>query len=347
MTKTENNTGKAPKRMLYLLLGLAFVIIVFLIMVFPMMMSVTSEPESIKIPSGATEKTVRDTLSHYYGDSFAKNVLRLTRLQGTDWSKRHGAYTIEKGTNALGAARRLSRGAQTPVRITINGFRNLDLLIDRISAKLEFPADSLKKTLADPTTLSPYGLTPQQALALFVDNTYEVYWSSSPREVIDKIGRNYLSLWNDTRRGKARLLGLDPAQVMIVCSIADEETNKIEEKGIVGRLYVNRLQKGMKLQADPTVRFAIGDFTIRRVRNEHLRFESPYNTYLHAGLPPGPIRTTGQETIDALLDSDPHNYLYMCAKDDFSGFHSFAETFSEHSQNALRYRKALDNRGIK
>lgn len=347
MTKTENNTGKAPKRMLYLLLGLAFVIIVFLIMVFPMMMSVTSEPESIKIPTGATEQTVSDTLSRYYGKSFAKNVIRLTRLQGTDWTKRHGAYTIERGTNALGTARRLARGAQTPVRITVNGFRNLDLLIDRISSKLDFPADSLRKALVDPSTLAPYGLTPPQALALFVDNTYEVYWTNTPREVIDKIGKNYLSLWNDARRGKARLLGLNPAQVMTICSIVDEETNKIEEKGTVGRLYVNRLQKGMKLQADPTVRFAIGDFTIRRVRNEHLHFDSPYNTYLHAGLPPGPIRTTGQETIDALLDSTPNNYLYMCAKDDFSGFHSFADTFSEHSRNALRYRKALDKRGIK
>ncbi|MDE6028396.1 MAG: endolytic transglycosylase MltG, partial [Muribaculaceae bacterium] len=130
-------------------------------------------------------------------------------------------------------------------------------------------------------------------------------------------------------------------------SIVDEETNAKEEKGAIGRLYINRLKKGMKLQADPTVRFALNDFTIRRVKGEHLKADSPYNTYRYPGLPPGPIRTTGKTTIDLLLDSAPNDYLFMCAKEDFSGTHNFASTYAEHQENARKYQKALDVRGIK
>ncbi|MDE7108781.1 MAG: endolytic transglycosylase MltG, partial [Muribaculaceae bacterium] len=138
-----------------------------------------------------------------------------------------------------------------------------------------------------------------------------------------------------------------PAEVMPICSIVDEETNKLDEKGTVGRLYINRLQKGMKLQADPTVRYALGDFTIKRVTGKHLQVESPYNTYRVQGLPPGPIRTSSVATIDAVLDSSPHDYLYMCAKEDFSGYHNFAVTYDEHLENARRYQRVLDEMGIK
>lgn len=332
--------------MIYILLGLAFVIIASLCSAYPYIVTGTPAEATIRIPANASSATVSDSLTKYYGKAFAGRVMRIAALRKTDFSKRHGAYSIEAGANALAVARKISSGAQTPVRITINGFRSLDLLAERIAAKMDFSADSLLSEIRNPETLSPYALTPSQALALFVDDSYEIYWSASPRELIDKIGRNYLSLWNEERRAKASSLGISPAETMILASITDEETNALSEKGTIGRLYINRLHKGMALQSDPTVRFALNDFTIKRVKGEHLQADSPYNTYRNKGLPPGPIRTTGKSTIDAILDSTPNDYLYMCAKEDFSGTHNFAATFAEHSDNARRYRKALDARGI-
>lgn len=332
--------------MIYILLGLAFMIVVLMVILYPLIMKHTAETVTIRIPAKASEKNLTDTLAKYYGDGFAGSVMKLVKLRKTNLSTRHGSYEISAGSNALSVARRLSSGGETPVNLTINGFRDIDLLCERIAAKTDFTTDELKTALMDPATLAPYGLTPSQALAIFVDDSYQIYWSSTPQEVIDKIGKNYLKAWNRERRDKASSLGLTPAETMILASIVDEESNAKEEKGTIGRLYINRLQKGMRLQSDPTVRFAVGDFSIRRIKGEHLKVNSPYNTYMHKGLPPGPIRTTGVNTLDLILDSTPNNYLYMCAKEDFSGTHNFASTFEEHSKNARRYREALNERNI-
>ena len=332
--------------MLFLLLGLALLIVALMIAIYPFYFTGAPREATIRIPANATEQNVADTLKKYFGDSFAGNVMKAIRLRDTDFSTRHGAYKIEKGTCAFNTMRRLTSGAQTPVKITINGFRNYDEMLGKIAAKMDFSAEELRKAVEDPAFLADYGLTPASAMALFVNDTYEVYWSDSPRHLAEKIGANYKSVWNDANRKTAADLGLTPADITIIASIVDEETNAASEKGTVGRLYINRLQKGMRLQADPTVRFALGDFLIKRVSRNDLRTESPYNTYLHAGLPPGPIRTTGKATITAILQSSPHDYLYMCAKDDFSGTHNFSTTFDEHRRNADRYQAALDARGI-
>lgn len=351
MTKSEKpereRAFKSRRRMLYLLLGLALCIIAFLIALYPMVMIGAPNEANIKIPEQATNEMVRDSLTKHFGEKYANAVMNLSALRGADYSQRHGAYTIYKGTNALGAMRKLSSGAQTPVRLTINGFRSLPLLIDKISAKMEFPADSLRAALADTALLAEYGLTPENALALFIEDTYEVYWTNSPREVLKKIGNHYKFVWGPGRTGNAEQLGLTPVQVMTIASIVDEESNIKDEKGAIGRLYLNRLQSGMRLQADPTVRFALQDYTLRRVTKAHLSTPSPYNTYMHDGLPPGPIRTSSTETIDEILQSKPHKYLYMCARPDFSGSHNFAATYEEHLENATRYQAALDARGIK
>lgn len=337
---------QAPRRMLYILLGLALVIIIGLVWLFPYVMTTTSETHVIRIPRNATTATLNDTLTKYYGASFASRVTRIATMRRTDLSHRYGSYEIPKGSNAISVGRRLTSGAQTPVTITINGFRSLDNLTDKISRRLDFPADSLKSLLSRPSTLAKYGLTPDQALALFVDDSYQLYWSASPQEVINKIGDNYLHLWTPQRRVKAERLSLSPAEIMTVCSIVDEETNAASEKGTVGQLYINRLKKGMKLQSDPTIRFALNDYTIKRVKGNHLKVDSPYNTYLHTGLPPGPIRTTGATTVDAVLDAPANDWLYMCAKEDFSGTHNFAVTYDEHLKNARRYQEELNRRGI-
>ncbi len=324
----------------------AVVIAIAAIWIAPMVLNGTRSSAIIRIPANADIQNVSDTLSKYFGKSYAGKTISLIKLSGVSPATRHGAYNIPIGTTPARAARRLTHGAQQPLDITINGQRTLPQLANYLSGRLDFSADSLIKAATDPELLAQYDLTPQQAMALFLNDTYEVYWTVSPRELLDKIGANYRRFWNETRRTKAKKLGLTPAEMMTVCSIVDEESNKADEKGTIGRLYINRLNKGMKLQADPTVRYATGDFTIRRIQGVHLKTPSPYNTYLNKGLPPGPIRTGAAKTIDLVLDAPPTDALYMCARADFSGYHDFASTYTEHQANARRYHQALNARGI-
>ena len=323
------------------------ILIIFSLIYFIPFVAMGAEKEAvIKIPAGATVKTVEDSVAKYLGADYSEKVAKAAKLTKADFSRRHGAYPIEEGMSPAKACHRLMKGAQHPLMLTINGFRSADLLAQRVARRLDFTADSLLNAMSDPATLSEYGLQPGQALALFLDDSYEVYWSASPADIIKKVGDNYKRVWNEERTAKAEKLGLTPVQVMTICSIVDEETNKADEKGKVGRLYINRLNVGMPLQADPTIRFALGDFTIKRVKGEHLNVDSPFNTYRNRGLPPAPIRTTSFATIDSVLDSEPSEYLYMCAKEDFSGYHNFAESYAEHLDNARRYQKELDRLGI-
>lgn len=330
-----------------IIVAVAAIMAAGLIFTIPLVMSKAPAKAIIRIPVNASASDVHDSITLYLGKKYADRVNRIAALRGTDFSKRHGAYLIEEGLSPLRAERRLSQGAQQPLTITVNGFRTLPVMAQRIARRLDFTPDSLLELLSHKETLDPYHLTPEQAMALFVDDSYELYWSASPEQLISKIGANYDKVWNKERRDKAAALDLTPAQVMIICSIVDEESNKLDEKGKIGRLYINRLNIGMPLQADPTIRFALNDFSIRRVKGEHLKVNSPYNTYFNRGLPPGPIRTTSVATIDAVLNSSPSDHLYMCAKEDFSGYHNFASTYPEHLANARRYQKALDERGIK
>ncbi len=299
----------------------------------------------VKIPSHASREQLHDSIAKYLGEPYAKKVSRLVGLRGTNLDARHGAYLIEAGMSPLTAMRRLTSGPQEPLTITINGFRLLPVLEEKVAARFDFSKDSLASVLSDLETMNAYGLTPEQALALFFNDSYEFFWNASPAEVVGKIGSHYNDIWTPERQAKAKALGLSPADVMTVASIVDEESNKLDEKGTIGRLYINRLHRGMRLEADPTVRYAGGDFSVKRVKNPR-SIESPYNTYIHEGLPPGPIRTTSVETIDAILDSKPHDYIFMCAKEDFSGYHNFAATYQEHQANARRYKRELDRRGI-
>lgn len=336
------------KRVLLILAG-SFLFLSFAALSFffiPLFSESAEADAVIRIPHKADAQMVEDSIAKYLGRSFAKKVKRTASLRKSDFSSRHGAYLIPKGSSPFKAERKLSQGAQHPLTITINGFRSLNNLSSRLSKRLDLNENDLADFVCDPDVLTRYGLSPQQALSLFVDDSYEVYWSASPTDIVEKIGRNYLNIWNDSRREKAKALGLTPAEIMTICSIVDEETNKADEKGIIGRLYINRIHKGMALQADPTIRYALNDFTIRRVKGDHLKVQSPFNTYINKGLPPGPIRTTSKATIDAVLNSEPSDYLYMCARDDFSGYHNFASDYHTHLENARRYQKALNLRNI-
>lgn len=274
-----------------------------------------------------------------------KKAATIWSVAGGDPGRAYGAYLIEPGTSALKIYRMLSRGAQTPVRLTFNNLRTVRQLAGRVGSRLEL--DSAAFMAACDSVLPRHGFGREGYAAAFLPDSYEFYWTASPEKVVDTLLGYRDRYWNDKRRSQAAALGLTPVQAATIASIAEEETNDRAERAIVGRLYLNRFRKGMKLQADPTVKFAIGDFSLRRITGRHLGVQSPYNTYLNTGLPPGPIRIADAATITALLESEPHDYLYMCAKEDFSGRHNFAVTYAEHQKNAARYHKALNQRNIK
>ncbi|MCH5214397.1 MAG: endolytic transglycosylase MltG [Muribaculaceae bacterium] len=348
---TKQKKARKPHRSnritMWILIAVSAIIIVGLVTIAPFMVNGSSSDVAFRIPKNATMQHVTDTLNKYFPEDYSNKVVKLLKIYGFKPEERHGYYELPAGATPFATMRKLSRGAQTPVRLTINCFRSLPYLSQRMGLKMEFTPEEFMAAAQDSAYLAKYGLTPEQALSLFLEDSYDVYWTATPYEVLDKIGDNYLGFWSEGRREQAENLSLTPAEVMTLASIVDDETNQVIEKGKIGRLYVNRLDKGMKLQADPTVRYALNDLSIRRVTNEHLKVDSPYNTYQHEGLPPGPLRTTSRSTLTEILNSEPSNYLFMCARPDFSGYHNFAATYDEHLENARLYQNALDEKGIK
>ena len=267
---------------------------------------------------------------------------------GIDYTPRSGRYAVHKGENWLTMLRRLRGGSQEAVRLTLPSVRTLDRLAGFLASKLMLDSAATAAAFSDSTFAAQYGYTCSTLPALFIPNTYELFWNISLDAFMQRMQRENDAFWNSQGRdAAAKSLGMTHEEVVTLASIVDEETAYTPEKPRVAGAYLNRLRIGMLLQADPTVKFAVGDATLRRIRGEHLRVESPYNTYLNKGLPPGPIRIPSVAGIDAVLHMEDHDYLYMCAKEDFSGTHNFAATFPQHQQNARRYQKALNERGIR
>ena len=258
-----------------------------------------------------------------------------------------GAYTVVPGQSEVDFLKNVYRRQQTPVKFTFNNTRTIEAVALRAGEQLLMSADSLSRLLLNEQTPGGFGFTSATFPAMFIPNTYELYWNISAPAFLTRMKKEYDLFWNQQRKEKAERAGLTPLEVCILASIVEEESNLHEEQPIIAGLYLNRLRRGMLLQADPTVKFAVGDFTLRRILNEHLKTESPYNTYLYAGLPPGPIRIPSSQAINAVLNAANHNYLYMCAKEDFSGRHNFAVSLSEHNRNAARYHSALNLRRIR
>ncbi len=259
---------------------------------------------------------------------------------------RTGRYEVTPEMNIYDLIRNLRSGHQTPVKLKFNNIRTKDDLAERISEQLMFNKEDLLKLLEDSTECTSLGFQPRTIVAMFIPNTYEFYWDVTPNEFLERIKKEYTKFWNNERMAKAEKIGLSPIEVSTLASIVEEECTYSDEYPLVAGLYINRIHIGQALQADPTVKFAIGDFSLRRILNKHLEIDSPYNTYKNTGLPPGPIRIPSIKGIDSVLDYSIHEYLYMCAKEDFSGRHNFARDFSEHQRNAVKYRSALNTRGI-
>ena len=270
-----------------------------------------------------------------------------------------GRYAIQKGDALLAVFRRIRNHQQEAVNVTIPTLRltiappnepqpmALDRLAGMMSRNIMADSTDIARVLADTASYANYGLTPETFPTLFLPNTYQVFWDISPEDLMARMKKEYEGFWTSERRKKAEAKGLTPEKATILASIVEEETANNQEKPMVAGLYLNRLHKNMLLQADPTVKFAVGDWSLRRVLNVHLEQESPYNLYRHTGLTPGPLRIPSTEGIDAVLNATEHNYLYMCAKETFDGTHNFAATYDEHLRNARKYTNALNQRGIR
>lgn len=260
---------------------------------------------------------------------------------------RPGRYEIKEGMSNFSLIRTLRSGKQTPVNLTFNNVRTKEQLAGKLGRQLMADSAQIIKLLNDTAFLSTYQLTPHTSISLFIPNTYEVFWNINAQKLFDRMNKEYTTFWTDERKAKAAAIPLTQSEVSILAAIVEEETNNKKDKPMVAGLYINRLKMGMPLQADPTVKYAVGDFSLKRILRGHLLINSPYNTYKIKGLPPGPIRIATPAGIDAVLNYAHHNYIYMCASDSFNGEHNFAITWQEHLKNAKRYREALNLRNIK
>ena len=267
---------------------------------------------------------------------------------------RTGRYAVDAKTGGLQTFRHFRNGQQAPVSLTIPSVRTKERLAEEIARHLMLSASDLTALLDDEAVCGDYGLDTLTIQTLFIPNTYDVYWNISPKNLLDRMKKESEHFWEDERNEKANALHLTPVQVITLASIVDEETANDSEKPMVAGMYYKRLNirnaeypNGMPLQADPTIKFAWKRFDLKRIYNNLLHIDSPYNTYVNPGLPPGPIRIPSVAGIDAVLNLVHHDYIYMCAKEDFSGTHNFARTYKEHLQNAAKYSKALNERGIK
>lgn len=353
---SETGNGPSPKRnrskinrlFLWTAIAVAAVMIIAaFILVFPMLNKTAQHNTLIRIPAHATMQQMEDSIAKYLGAEYAADTRRAyTIVSDKTLGPRHGAFEIEAGMTPFRAARQLARGGQAGISVTVNGQRTAEDVAHLFASKYEFSEEDFLKALKDSRNFNKYNTDTDHALTLFLEDTYEFYWTVTPEEIIEAMNQNYKKFWNYNRIDSAESLHLLPREVVVLASIVDAETNMAGEKGTIGRLYINRLEKNMKLQSDPTVIYATGDFGITRVGGEMLRNPSPYNTYMHEGLPPGPIRVTSTATIDAILTSRPNNYLYMCADESLNGSHNFAVTFEEHKENVKRYTRELDRKGI-
>ena len=267
---------------------------------------------------------------------------------------RTGRYAVRPGEGAFVVLRHMKNGLQTPVNLVVPSVRTMDRLAAELSKKLMLDSATIYHALVDEATCRKYGYDTTTIAAMFIPNTYDIYWNVSVDKLLSRMQKENHKFWDAERTRKAKALKMSPVEVSTLASIIDEETANNGEKPMVAGMYYNRLMlrnaeypDGMPLQADPTIKFAWKRFDLKRIYNNLLAVDSPYNTYKNPGLPPGPIRIPSIAGIDAVLNRVKHDYIYMCAKEDFSGTHNFARTYGEHLQNAKRYSQALNQRGIK
>lgn len=256
-----------------------------------------------------------------------------------------GYYTFDSLMTNKEIVRMLANGWQKPVKVTFQGYiRSMEAFASILGGQFEADSASFAKVLTDTLTMNSCGFEKENFIGMFIPNTYEFYWTATPEEFVERMNREYSNFWTDERKSKAEDVGMSRKEVSTLAAIVISETKYVPEMPTIAGVYINRLRKGIPLQADPTVLFALNQKGIRRVLNKHLTVESPYNTYINKGLPPGPITMPSIESIDAVLNYQKHNYIYFCARETFDGRHNFASTLSGHMANARAYHRALNAR---
>ena len=298
------------------------------------------------VHTGDDVKVLKDNLLK---KGIVKNAFFLHRMSGAlrFQKAKAGRYKIEKGTSLLSLLRMLRNGQQSPVKFAITKLRTPEKLAARIAKYFELDSAIAIKFLNNQDSLALFQVDSISVMALVMPLTYEANWNSDMRTIYGQFKKAYDVFWDEDRKGKAANVGLTPLQIVTLASIIDEETNAASDRPNVASVYLNRLKSGMPLQADPTVKFALKDFGLRRILFTHLRYESPYNTYLHTGLPPGPICTPQPNTIDAVLNAPKTEYLYFVANSTFDGTHIFTTNYADHMKYARLFQTALDMRKIK
>ena len=269
----------------------------------------------------------------------------LSKIMEYQENIKEGAYKVKTNMSNYDMITMLRSGNQTPINITFSYARKIDELAEKITKKLKMSDDDLMSYLYD--NIEDYNdFNKLDIISIFLPDTYEVYWNISPNKLTEKMYSEYKKFWNKERLEKLDKINLEQKEVIVLASIVASESRMLDEADRIAGLYMNRLNSNMRLQADPTLVFAANDYTIRRVLNKHKKIKSPYNTYIHKGLPPGPIRLASKDYIDAVLNYEKHDYIFMCAKEDFSGYHAFATNLTDHNRNAKKFQKALDLRKI-
>jgi UPF0755 protein len=335
---------KPSKRLILFLflsiLGISFTYYAYQITYTPNVL-VDKENRLFIVKEGSTFKDIQRDL---HEGNFVRDLVSfsfIAKITGYDEQIKPGRYILKKNMTNLEALRYLRSGKQEPVKITFNNVRIVPELAEKITRNLEMSPKEFEVALIDFAMSNTYGFNKDNIIAMFIPNTYEVYYNVAPEALVKRMYREYESYWTPERKEKAKRTGLTPIEVSILAAIVQAETIREDEAPIIAGLYLNRLKQGIALQADPTLKFAVGDFSLKRVLNVHKEFDSPYNTYMYPGLPPGPINMPESYALEAVLNYTPSDYYYMCAKEDFSGNHRFTNSYDEHMRNAARYQKAL------
>lgn len=290
--------------------------------------------------------TVEDVLAQIPDSIVVKrrNLSRVVKKGLTDSDLKPGHYVVEKNKPSVYVVRMLRHGWQSPVNLVLSGtMRQKGQIARKISGQVMLDSTEVADALGNSTLLASYGFTPTDVFSLIMPDTYQVYWTASMKDILDRLKAAYDAFWTSGNVAKAEALGLTPKQVSIVASIVRSESNHAPEYPSIAGVYLNRLRLGMKLQADPTVAYCHG-YSLNRILLKHLEVDSPYNTYLHEGLPPGPICVPDKPSLEAVLNPDRHGYLYFCASAAMDGTHKFAATYAEHLRNAREFQRALDAR---
>ena len=306
---------------------------------------IDSEDFNIYIHPGHKTDYVLEQIEEKNGKESFTGLRLVFRLRDFESKIKSGCYSIKRGDSAHDIYLRLANGNQTPVNLVVKSTRTVQKMASNMAEQIMADSTEITGLLTDSLFLDSLGYSTATVFAMIVPNTYQVYWNSSAKTIVVRLAKESERFWNTKRTEKAQLIGMSRLQVVTLASIVEEETSKLNELAVVAGLYMNRLKRGMPLQADPTVIFALGGERPKRVLQTHLNVDSPYNTYRNSGLPPTPIRFVNIASIEAVLNYAHHDYLYMCAKEDFSGYHNFSRTLSQHNVNAARYRRALSANG--